>query len=66
MVYEVLGYNSSGQWLGGYSNGVADTDWYDVLYKKAVSHSSIMLVQVVVVIALSTMYLVAFIIRMVC
>lgn len=35
MVYEVLGYNSSGQWLGGYSNGVADTDWYDVLYKKS-------------------------------
>lgn len=32
-VYEVLGYNSSGQWLGGYSNGVADTDWYDLLYK---------------------------------
>ena len=33
LVYEVLGYNSSGQWLGGYSNGVADTDWYDILYK---------------------------------
>ena len=34
LVYEVLGCNSSGQWLGGYSNGVADTDWYDILYKK--------------------------------
>ena len=32
-VYEVLGFNSAGQWLGGYSNGVADTDWYDILYK---------------------------------
>lgn len=32
-VYEVRGYNGSGQWLGGYSNGIADNDWYDFLYK---------------------------------
>jgi len=32
-VYEVRGYNESGQWLGGYSNGIADNDWYDYLYK---------------------------------
>ena len=32
-VYEVRGYNGSGQWLGGYSNGIADNDWYDYLYK---------------------------------
>lgn len=34
-VYELLGYNPDGTWKGGYSNGVADTDWYDILYKES-------------------------------
>ncbi len=25
--------NSTGQWLGSFSNGVDDVDWYDVIYK---------------------------------
>ena len=34
-IYEVRGYNndSAKTWWGGYSNGIADTDWYDILYK---------------------------------
>lgn len=34
-IYEVRGYNNDNDktWWGGYSNGIADTDWYDILYK---------------------------------
>ena len=34
-IYEVRGYNNDTDktWWGGYSNGIADTDWYDILYK---------------------------------
>lgn len=33
LIYEIPGTNSTGQWLGGFSLGIADTDWYDLLYK---------------------------------
>lgn len=35
LIYEVRGYNNDTDktWWGGYSNGIADTDWYDILYK---------------------------------
>lgn len=32
-VYALPGYNSSGQWNGGFSTGVDDVDWYKMLYK---------------------------------
>ena len=32
-VYAHPSYNASGQWNGGFSNGVDDVDWYDMVYK---------------------------------
>ena len=33
LVYGMPRYNSTGQWQGGFSNGVDDIDYYDVVYK---------------------------------
>lgn len=33
LVYAMPRYNSTGQWVGGFSNGVDDVDWYEMLYK---------------------------------
>ena len=37
LIYGVRGYNNdtAKTWWGGYSNGIADTDWYDILYKNS-------------------------------
>lgn len=33
LVYALPEYNDNGQWKGGFSTGVDDVDWYDMLYK---------------------------------
>lgn len=32
-IYAHPSYNSAGQWNGGFSNGIDDVDWYEMLYK---------------------------------